>query len=193
MRDPLAAFGRLASIGLVLATACSRDRSADSPGGTLEVQWVGGDTGKLVAPAVAEWCGNLRMLELRAVHGDTGIALALYPADSLAAGDYPTVTPERGDSTRPSAAVAMRWFAETSIRGFRGDSGSVTLTATVPGAGAGSFAVRLRSTTEGSRLNVTGSFRGLTVRPAPPDCAGVAKEPVDTEPDQEEEVQESAD
>jgi hypothetical protein len=193
LRDPLAALGRLALIGLVSAAACSREQSAVSPEGTLEVQWIGSDTGKLVAPAVAEWCGNLRMLELRAVHGDTGIALALYPADSLAAGDYPTVPPERGDSTRPSAAVAMRWFAETSIRGFRGDSGSVTLAATGPGVGAGSFAARLRSSTEGSRLNVTGSFRGLTVHPAPPDCAGVAREPVDTEPDLEEEVQETAD
>jgi hypothetical protein len=193
LHDPLAALGRLALIGLVAATSCSRERSADSPEGTLEVQWIGSDTGKLVAPAVAEWCDSLRVLELRAVHGDTGIALALYPADSLAAGDYPTVRPERGDSTRPSAAVAMRWFAETSIRGFRGDSGSVTLATIGPGASAGSFAARLRSTTEGSRLNLTGSFRGLTVRPAPPECAGVAKEPVDTIPDLEEEVQESAD
>jgi len=193
LRDPLAALRRLALIGLVSAAACSRERSADTPWGTLEAQWVGGDTGKLVAPAVAEWCDSLGVLELRAVHGDTGIALALYPADSLAAGDYPTVPPARGDSTRPSAAVAMRWFAETSIRGFRGDSGSVTLAATGPGVGAGSFAARLRSTTEGSRLNVTGSFQGLTVQPAPPDCAGVAKEPVDTEPDLEQEVQETSD
>ncbi|HEY7505393.1 MAG TPA: hypothetical protein VH700_14940 [Gemmatimonadales bacterium] len=193
MLDPLAAFRRLAMIGLMPAAACSRESSPDSPQGTLEAQWVGSDTGKLVAPAVAEWCDSLRVLELRAMHGDTGIALALYPADSLAVGHYPAVLPERGDSTRPSAAVAMRWFAETSIRGFRGDSGSVTLAATGPGAGAGRFAARLRSTTEGSRLNLTGSFRGLTVRPAPPDCAGVAKEPVDTEPDLEEEVQESAD
>jgi hypothetical protein len=193
LRDALAALGRPALIGLVLAAACSRERSTESTGGTLEARWIGSDTGKLVAPAVAEWCGKLRMLELRAVHGDTGIALALYPADSLTTGDYPAVAPERGDSTRPSATVAMRWFAETSIRGFRGDSGSVTLAVTGAGVGAGDFGARLRSTTEGSRLTLTGSFRGLTVRPAPPDCAGVAREPVDTEPDLEEEVRETAD
>lgn len=192
MRDPLAALGRLAVGGLVLA-ACSRDQPAGSPGGTLEVQWVGSDTGKLVAPVVAEWCESLRMLELRAMHGDTGIALALYPKDSVTAGHYPAVPPERGDSTRPAAAIALRWFAETSIRGFRGDSGSVTLAATGPGAGAGSFAARLRSTTEGSRLTITGSFRDLTVRPASPECAGVAKVPVDSAPDLEEEFQETAD
>lgn len=193
MRESLAAFGRLAVSVLALATACSRNERADSEGATLEAQWVGSDTGKLVAPVVAEWCDSLRVLELRAMHGDTGIALALFPADSLAAGDYPAVPPERGDSTRPSAAVAMRWFAETSIRGFRGDSGSVTLAAMGPGAGAGSFAARLRSTTEGSRLTVSGSFRGLTVRPAATDCAGVPKNGVDTVPDLEEEFRETAD
>ena len=193
MRESLAALGRLAVSGLVVAAACSREQPSGSPGGTLEVEWIGSDTGKLVAPAVAEWCDSLRLLELRAVHGDTGIALALYPADSLIPGDYPAKPPERADSARPSAAVAMRWFAETSIRGFRGDSGSVSLASTVPGAGAGRFAARLRSTTEGSAIRVSGSFRGVTVRPAPPDCVGVPKVPADTEPDIEEEFEESAD
>lgn len=192
MREPLAALGRLAVGGLVVM-ACGREEPAAPPGSRLEVQWVGGDTGKLVAPAVAEWCGSLRVLELRAMHGDTGIALALYPADSMSRGEYPIVTPERGESTRPSAAVALRWFAETSIRGFRGDSGAVTLTALDSGAGAGNFAARLRSATEGSRLTVTGSFRGLTVGPAPADCAGVAEDPDDTVPDIAEEFRETPD
>jgi hypothetical protein len=193
LRKPLAALGRLAMSGLVLATACSREKRAASPGGTLEVQWVGSDTGKLLAPVAAEWCDSLRMLELRATHGDTGFALVLYPADSVTPGRYPMVPPERGDSTRPSSAVALRWFAETSIRGFRGDSGSVTLAATGPGTGAGSFAATLRSATEGSRLKVTGSFRGITVRPAPPDCAGVAEEPDNSDSDTAEEFPETAD
>jgi hypothetical protein len=193
LHDSLAALGRLAAIGLMLGMACSRDNPAGSPGSTLEVEWVGSDTGKLVAPVVAEWCDSLRVLELRAVHGDTGIALALYPAESATAGHYPIVSPERGDSSRPSSALALRWFAETSIRGFQGDSGSVSLAAGGSGAGGGSFAGRLRSTTEGSRLNVTGSFRGLTVRPAPPECAGVAKVPADSEPDTEEGLEERAD
>ena len=190
MRDPLAAFGRLA-IGVVLVTACSREKPADSSGATIEAQWVGSDTGKIVAPVVAEWCDSLRLLELRAMHGDTGIALALYPVDSLTPGPHRVVPPERGDSTRPSAAVALRWFAETSIRGFRGDSGSLTLTAIGPGLGTGSFVARLRSTTEGSRLHLTGSFRGHIVRPGSHECAGVPKEPVDTEPDVEEEAEET--
>ena len=181
----------LAVGALALAAACSREKSAPPPVGSLEVEWVGTDTGKLVAPAVAEWCDSLRMLELRAMHGDTGIALALYPSDSLAAGEYRVVSPERGDSVRPAAGVALRWFAETSIRGFRSDSGSVSLTGTGPGAGR--FGARLRSVGEGDRLRVTGSFSGLTVTPAPPECAGVAPDPDDTMPDIAEEFRETAD
>ena len=192
MRDPLAAFGRLAIGGVVLAGACSREKPAAAPGTILEAQWVGSDTGKVVAPAVAEWCDSLRLLEVRAMHGDTGIALVLYPKDSVTPGAYRVVPPERGDSSRPSAAVALRWFAETSIRGFRGDSGSITLSGPGPGGGAGSFVARLRSTTDGSRLHLTGLLRGLAVRPARADCGGVPKDGADTLPDPEAEAEETA-
>jgi hypothetical protein len=148
----------------------------------LQVQWTGADTGKLAAPAVAEWCDSLRLLQVGAIHGDTGIALVLYPLQAamvggrVPPGKYVVLPPDRADSSRPSAAVALRWFAETSIRGFRGDSGLVTLESSVPGAGAGKFTAALRSATEGSRLTVTGSFKGLTVTPASPECAGRPEE-----------------
>ena len=200
---------RLVAVGLIGALACSTREPADSRTGSLDVEWIGADTGKLSAPAVAEWCDGLKLLELSAIHGDTGIALALYPSgsggradsaarpgaiprsgpvarpdsatpgDSVAPGDYPVVTPERADSSRPAAAVALRWFEETSIRGFRGDSGTVVLEATGPATSAGRFSARLRSTTEGSRLTVTGSFKGLTVIPAPQDCVGHPPEELD--------------
>lgn len=192
MREALAASGWLA-LAVVTGGACSRQEPAAPQGGTIEAQWVGSDTGRLVAPAVAEWCDSLRMLELRAVQGDTGIALVLYPADSLARGEYPVAAPQRADSARPSAAVALRYFSETSIRGFRSDSGAVTLGGTGPGGTSGRFTAHLRSATEGSRLDLTGSYRGLSVRPASPDCAGVAEDPDDPEPDLEEEFQETAD
>jgi hypothetical protein len=192
LREALAASGWLA-LAVVTGAACSREEPAAPQGGTIEAQWVGSDTGGLVAPAVAEWCDSLRMLELRAVHGDTGIALVLYPADSLAPGEYPVVAPQRADSTRPSAGVALRYFSETSIRGFRSDSGAVTLAGTGPGAASGRFTAHLRSATEGSRLELTGSYRGLSVRPAAQNCAGVAEDPDDPEPDLEEEFQETAD
>jgi hypothetical protein len=192
LRECPAALGRLLG-GLTLMAACSRAEPSPPMGGRLEAQWVGSDTGKLVAPAVAEWCDSLRMLEVRAVHGDTGIALVLYPADSVTPGRFPLVSPQRRDSARPSAALAVRWFAETSIRGFRSDSGAVRVTALGPGTGSGTFGARLRSATEGSLLRLTGSFQGLTVDRAPAECAGVVQSPDDTMPDLEEEFEESPD
>lgn len=182
MREEVAALGWLVIAGVIALLACAPREPADSGAGSLEVVWTGSDTGKLAAPAVAEWCDSLEILELRATHGDTGIALVLYPADSLNPGKYPVIAPERADSSRPSAAVALRWFAETSIRGFRGDSGTVVLEATGPGTSAGRFSAYLRSTTEGSRLTVTGSFKGLSVTPAAQSCAGPPPQP--DEPDE---------
>jgi hypothetical protein len=191
LREPLATLARLALGGGAVLAACAREEPAQPEGATLEVRWVGSDTGELVAPAVAEWCDSLRLLELRAMHGDTGIAFALYPADSLTPGDYPVVAPERGDSARPAAAVALRYFAETSIRGFRGDSGSVRLAASGPGAGT--FTAQLRSATEGSRLTATGSFRGLAITAAPPGCAGAGVDVDDPETGEDEEFVETPD
>jgi hypothetical protein len=181
------------------------------------VEWIGSDTGKLSAPAVAEWCDSLKLLELRAIHGDTGIALVFYPSgsgtradsvprtaaakpdsvapgDSVTPGSYPVIAPERADTSRPSAAVALRWFAETSIRGFRGDSGTVVLEAIGPGTSAGRFSAYLRSATEGSKLTVTGSFKGLSVTPAPKGCVGrPPQEPDEPEAlDEAEEADQSA-
>lgn len=174
----MTAFGWLAAAGLLGAPACAPGEKTDGQAGSLTVEWSGSDTGKLSAPAVAEWCDSLGLLEVRAIRGDTGIALVLYPVDSVTSasavvpGDYPVVPPARADSSRPSAAVALRWFAETSIRGFRGDSGAVTLAAIGPGAGAGRFSAHLGSATEGSKLTVSGSFTGLSIAPASSGCPG---------------------
>ena len=222
MPEHVVALGRLLAAGLAGALACSPGKPADSRPGSLHVEWIGSDTGKLSAPAVAEWCDSLKLLELRAIHGDTGIALVIYPSasrpradsvprpgsvaktdsvvpgDSVTPGRYPVIAPERADSSRPSAAVALRWFAETSIRGFRGDSGTVVLETIGPGTSAGRFSGYLRSATEGSRLTVTGSFKGLSVAPAPVGCAGRPSQDRDQseeldEPDELDQPAESAD
>ena len=211
----------LVAAGLIGSLACSSGEPAASRTGSLDVEWIGADTGKLSAGAVAEWCDSLKVLELRAIQGDTGIAIALYPSgsraradtvarpgsiprpssaapdtvmpgDSATPGEYPVLSPEQADSSRPSAAVALRWFAETSIRGFRGDSGKVVLEAIGPGRSAGRFSAHLRSATEGSRLTVTGSFAGLSVTPAPASCAGRPPGADDTDDSEETEEAEEA-
>ena len=73
----------------IAACAGPEPRAADAP--RLELQWTGADTGRITSPATAEWCGVLRVLQIDAVRGDTGIAIALYPRDSIRPTD-PAVT-----------------------------------------------------------------------------------------------------
>ncbi len=186
MRERVTGLRWLLAAGMLGTAACSDQEQAAAPAGTLELTWTGSDTGKLSGPAVAEWCDSLDLLELRAIRGDTGIALLLYPSDSAAtrdsvpAGEYPVVPPQRAATSRPAAAIAMRWFAETSIRGFRGEGGSVVLESTGRAPSAGRFSAELLSATEGSRLTIAGSFKGLTVDTAPAACAGRPAEEPDT-------------
>ena len=130
--------------------------------------------------AVAEWCDSLRVLEIRGVRGDTGLALAIFPVDSVSADSFPVVPALRADSARPASAVAIRWFAETAIRGFQGENGAVVLETTDSQRVWGRFEARVRSVNDAGRLLLKGSFfdvpivagaRGCTSRtpPEPPD------------------------
>jgi hypothetical protein len=172
--------GGSAFVALVVA-ACSGPASESVPGGRLEVEWTGADTGKLAGGAVAEWCAAPPMLEITAVQGDSGIGILLYPTDTVRADSYPLLRPERADSSRPAGAVALRWFGETAVKGFRSDSGSLIVTRSPDGRLAGRFSAELLSATDASRLHATGTFRGLTVVPPARGCPPrPAAQPPDT-------------
>jgi hypothetical protein len=156
----------------LVAGGCSRAESGSSSGPGLTADWIGSDTGRLAASAVAEWCDSLTMLEIRAVRGDTGLAIVLYPVDSIAADSYPVRPPAKADSTPPAAAVAMRWFAETAIEGFRGDNGSVVLDAVEPGGITGRFQANVSSVGSADKLKLSGRFRDLPVAKASRGCVG---------------------
>ncbi|MGH7527818.1 MAG: hypothetical protein ACREMX_14065 [Gemmatimonadales bacterium] len=159
------------AIGLLAgALACAQSEPRTARGASLEADWTGRDTGRIAAPAVAEWCDTLRVLEIRATQGDSGIALAFYPSGALVSGSYPLRPPERADSVRPGAAVALRWFGETMIRGFRGDSGAVELDRSPAGALSGRFTASMLSTTDTGRLVLRGSFRALSVKSGTRGC-----------------------
>jgi hypothetical protein len=174
-------IGRRSGPALLLAlcaSACRPDASAP-PRARLTARWTGADTAKFSAHAVAEWCASLHLLEIRAVAGDTGVGIALYPPDTLEAGAYPVRRPDVADTTRPpSAAVALRWFSKTMVKGFQGDSGGVTLERRSDGSLAGRFTAGARPFVSGARVHVTGSFEGLRVATAPSGCAG--RPPSDT-------------
>jgi hypothetical protein len=97
-------------------------------GPRLNAAWIGSDTGKISAPAAASWCPVAGRLEVKAVKGDMGFGLVLYPVSDLAAGTYPAFDPGVDSVRRPGAAAAARWFTEQDIVGYQSDSGSVELT-----------------------------------------------------------------
>ena len=136
-------------------------------GGHLEATWTGPDQGKISAPATAEWCGDKRRLEIRAVQGDTGMALAIYPKDTLIPGRYRVMDPLKAESLAPAAGVALRSFTQNAVKGFQGDTGTVFLDRAATGELGGSLTAGARSVIDTQRVTVRGTFQGLTVHPSP--------------------------
>lgn len=148
---------------LSLVAACWGSVEGPAHKGRLEARWIGPDTGQVSAPATAEWCANRRLLEIRAVHGDTGIAMVLYPLDSIEADTYRVVPGAGADSLAPSAAVALRLFAQTAIKGYQGDSGHVVLKRSGSEEISGTVEARSRSVLNGELLRISGDFRDIVV------------------------------
>jgi len=149
--------------GLWLIAACSKVESQRSQAGRLEVRWRGSESGKISTTAAAEWCADRRMLEIRAIQGDTGLAVAVYAVDTFASDSYRVVEPTRADSAPPSARVALRLFAQTSIKGYQADSGTVILERSDAGQVSGSLEARARSVLNGEQIRLSGKFQGVAV------------------------------
>ena len=146
----------------------------------MVVEWSGSDTGRIMAPARAEWCDSLRLLEIRVVHGDSGLAVAVYPVTTPRPDSYPVRPPEDADSAPPASAVALRWFAETAIKGFQSDSGLVVLER-ADGRVSGHVTAAMRSVNDGMRLDLRGVFRDVRIVPATRGCVTrPAAQPPDT-------------
>lgn len=181
-------------LGLVFAlsliAACGNPESRDSQAGRLEARWTGADTGKISGPAAAEWCANRPSLEIRAIQGDTGLALELYPRDTVASDSYRVVEPGRPDSTPPVARVALRVFSPTVIKGFQGDSGTVILERSGSGQLSGRLAARARSVLNGAQVRLTGRFEHVAVTPQQRGCIPEKPDTADPEvPDTAEDAE----
>jgi hypothetical protein len=169
VKPSVVGLGLLCALGL--AAGCGSGKSGKPTGPRLEARWTGADTAAFGAPATAAWCDSLNLLEILAIAGDTGIEIALYPSDGVAPGAYPIRPPAAADSLPPSAAVGLRWFAQTSVQGFQGDSGQVSLTRAPDGALSGRFRATARAISGNGRLTITGSFDDLRQRPATSGCS----------------------
>jgi hypothetical protein len=177
---------RRSGVGLVLVlsllAACGKWESQPAPAGWLEARWTGADSGKISAPAAAEWCAERLLLEIRAIHGDTGVAVGVYSMDSIAADSYRVVEPTRADSAPPSARVALRLFSATAVKGYQGDSGTVVLEGSGSGQVSGRLAARARSVLNGDQIRLSGRFDRVAVMPQERGCTS---EPPDTTEDAE--------
>lgn len=155
------------ALALVAVGAACGSRSGE--GGRLEASWTGADTGRLSVPARADWCANDTLLQIIGEAGDSGLAIAVLPADSLAPGVYPVgvPTPRR---TRPGARAGIRWFGETLIEGYHTLSGVVrvdsgrTLNGTIEAT--------LKNVNDGAQLTLTGAFHNLVIEPGSPGRCG---------------------
>jgi hypothetical protein len=177
--------GSLAFAVVLGQLGCNRSPASGSHAGHIEVQWSGGERGRLSGPATAEWCSVLRQLEIRGIQGDTGFAILIHPTDSIRSGQYSVAEPARPDSL-PPAAVALRWVELTSVKGFQGESGSVSLHRAPSGEWSGRVSAAARSVSDTQRLAIDGTFKDLVIgtqargcsRPAEADDSGA--EPPDT-------------
>jgi hypothetical protein len=124
----------------------------------------------MAAPMTAEWCEQRRALEIRAVAGDTGLGLVLYPVDTIDADSYRIVIPDAADTLPPAASVALRVFSTNTIQGYQGDSGTVALERGENGELSGVIEARARSVVNGQLVTVTGKLRDLTIVPQTRGC-----------------------
>jgi hypothetical protein len=157
---------------LLAALSACREQTGRPPAeGHLDVSWSGKERGSVSGAATARWCGLRQVLEIQSVQGDTGVAVALYPGQSPKPGTYRVVDPATADSLPPAAAVAVRWLGQTVVQGFQGESGRMMLQRSNAGLFSGSFSARARSVVDTQHLNLTGTFRDLSLRRDTLGCA----------------------
>jgi hypothetical protein len=155
---------------LGVALACVKPEAGTRTGPRLTVRWTGADTAAFGASATAERCDTLHLIEIRAISGDTGVGLALYDSGTVQPGSYPIRPPAAADSAAPAAALAVRWFSRTAVQGFQGDSGHLSLRRAANGELSGTFTAKAHAINTSGRLELSGSFGGLRVKPAARGC-----------------------
>lgn len=159
---------------LVLIAACGTE------GAMMQATWQRDSVeSSLSLPAHAVWCRDLGFLEVVGGRNDTGIALAVFPGDSLRGGQYTVLPPAGRTDDRGIAAVAVRLFSQDELLAFEGLTGEARIDSQPDGL-AGFFNARLRTPLGGDSLLVEAHFSavqitdgGVECRPeAAPDSAG---------------------
>ena len=158
------------AVGALLLAAC---HGGESGRGRLDVVLTSStDTVRFTVRARAHWCATDSSLEITGTRGDSGLAVALFPADSLHPGAYPVGAPDRAVTVRPSARVGARWFGKTVVEGYYSVSGVVNLSA--GGTLSGDLVAMLQGIGTEGQEEARGTFRNVPVRPAGLPCGAKA-------------------
>jgi hypothetical protein len=161
----------LSVAALVATTACAgRGR------GGLEAEWRGDELGRFTAPVTATLCAETGILEVQAFRADSGVALALFPADSstLASGEYPVGHGASTDLPRPGALAGLRWFTGTELHAWESTGGTVVLESTADVL-SGRFDIRLQGVSTSDTLRMTGRIRGAPVTRSSAGCGAIQR------------------
>jgi hypothetical protein len=145
-------------------------------GGQIMVEWTGNTAGRFAAPLRATWCPATGLIELLAVHGDTGVGSALFLRDSgvVTTGDYPVVLGATHPEPRPGAVSALRWFNNTSITAWEGLRGIIRLERG-DSLLAGTLDLVLQGIEHPDTLHLTGRFEQVPLIRADTGCAATMR------------------
>lgn len=149
----------LFSLCVVALSACQP--TAD---GRLEAEWRGAVRGAFSDQATASHCAETGIVLIEAIRADTGIALALYPADSsvIAPGTVPVLPGSTPNPPKPLVLAGLRSFDAIEVKAWEGYGGTVTLD-TAGGVLSGSFQIRLQVVNGSDTLALTGRLVAVPI------------------------------
>jgi hypothetical protein len=152
-------MARLGIMFLFALAACS-----SAPEGKLTAEWRGARRGTFADAAAAVHCDESGIVLIEAIRADSGIAVAIYPADSavIAAGTIPAMSGSAPNPAKPVALVGLRSFEATEVRGWEAYGGTVTLD-TAGGVLSGSFDLRMQLVNGADTLRMTGTLAAIPV------------------------------
>ena len=165
---------RAGFVAILVLSACNR--APKTRPGDLDVVWRGAERGRFIAPLVATHCPGSGQVELLAIRGDSGIAMALFLRDSAIVEpvDYPVFPGGQMAEPRPGAGFAARWFAATSISAFEGVSGKINLSLTGRVL-SGTVDVKVQSLDKPDTLRFIGGFSEVPLVAADSNCRLIRK------------------
>ncbi|MEO8200035.1 MAG: hypothetical protein ABI679_05880 [Gemmatimonadota bacterium] len=149
----------------VVILACSADGAGNR--GILDVSWSGSDTGRLHVAARGYWCREDSVLVIRGERGDSGIAVALFPRDSVTRDSF-TIDGVGQSAARPHGRVGLRWLGENLVVGYYSLSGTAVVNSDSPLEGR--VQATLKSAVDGTQIKIAGTFSKLDILPSPSGC-----------------------